>query len=160
MGIFNAICECESLGKKYGPRQFIGYKDRHDTYLQVDWKLAIVVVNNACPATNCARGVPITRTMFSIIDRGDAQYRVLALVLVPVLLCRWWPCVLMLRVRGCRCGGVGGQTAKNKTGCVRRRGGTGGGVRRRMPPRARARVSVPAIARSPRMLRTSRRRRS
>jgi len=68
-----------------------------------------------------------------------------------------------IAVRGCRCGGVGGQTAKNKTGCVRRRGGrggTGGGVRRRMPPRARARVSVPAIARSTRMLRTSRRRRS
>jgi len=53
--------------------------------------------------------------------------------------CRWWPCVLMLRVR-CRCGGVGGQTAKNKTGCVRWRGGcggVGGGVR---PPHASARA--------------------
>lgn len=153
------VCDDGLSAKKYRPRQFIGCMDRHDTYLQVYRKLAIVVVNNACPTTDCARGVPITRTIFCVYiaaTRNIVYWRWSWCRCCPVA---GGPCVLMLRVRY-RCGGVGGQTAKNKTGCVRRRGGIGGGARRRMPPRARARVSVPAIARSPQMLRTSRRRRS
>lgn len=109
----------------------------------------VVVVNNAWPATDCARGVPITRMIF---DHGDAQYRVLAMVVMLVLVaCVCWCCECAVDAAA---SAVCGQTAKNITGCVRRRGGcfsgggVGGGVRRRMPPRARARVSAPAIARS------------
>jgi hypothetical protein len=61
------------------------------TYTHRSWQVicrctgrsrSFVVINNACPTTDCARGVPITRMIF---DRGDAQCRVLALVLLLVL---------------------------------------------------------------------------
>jgi len=58
--------------RKYMDHKNIGYYYRHDTYLLVDWKLAIVVVNSACPATDCARGVPITRIILCIWSRRRA----------------------------------------------------------------------------------------
>lgn len=138
----------------------------YGTYLRVYGKIAIVgrlqqrMSDDGLRARrpDCASGIRSRRRR--------AISCVLALVLVA---CVCWCCECAVdAAASAECG----QTAKNKTGCVRRRDGcfsgggggsgvgVGGGVRRRrMPPRARARVSASTIARS-QMLRTPRWRRS